>query len=128
MSGRRRWRTKQEKRLIVGETLRPGASVSIVARRHDVNANQLFRASITEANLYGTASLNTTTPQPWLETPTLRIEKVAAVVKITVGVVMRSSGQSSMRVKESDLDASQSHGYRRMESKVRVAARWGHHA
>jgi transposase len=27
---------------IVAETLEPGSSVSIVARRHDVNANQLF--------------------------------------------------------------------------------------
>jgi transposase len=27
----------------VDETLEPGASVSIVARRHDVNANQLFQ-------------------------------------------------------------------------------------
>ena len=31
------------KRQIVDETLEPGASVSIVARRHDVNANQLFQ-------------------------------------------------------------------------------------
>jgi transposase len=28
---------------MVAETLVPGASVSIVARRHDVNSNQLFR-------------------------------------------------------------------------------------
>jgi transposase len=28
---------------MVAETLEPGASVSIVARRHDVNSNQLFR-------------------------------------------------------------------------------------
>lgn len=28
---------------MVAETLEPGASVSIVARRHDVNANQLFK-------------------------------------------------------------------------------------
>jgi transposase len=28
---------------IVAETLEPGSSVSIVARRHDVNANQLFK-------------------------------------------------------------------------------------
>jgi transposase len=27
----------------VAETLEPGSSVSIVARRHDVNANQLFK-------------------------------------------------------------------------------------
>ena len=31
------------KRRMVAETQVPGASVSIVARRHDVNSNQLFR-------------------------------------------------------------------------------------
>jgi transposase len=31
------------KRRIVAEALEPGSSVSIVARRHDVNANQLFK-------------------------------------------------------------------------------------
>jgi len=31
------------KRRIVAETLALGSSVSIVARRHDVNANQLFK-------------------------------------------------------------------------------------
>ena len=42
--GRKRvWRTKAERRAIVEETLVPGASVSRVARKHDVNANQLFR-------------------------------------------------------------------------------------
>ena len=39
---RRRFWTEAEKRRIVGETLVPGASVSIVARRHDINANLLF--------------------------------------------------------------------------------------
>ncbi|MFC3228315.1 transposase [Marinibaculum pumilum] len=39
---RRRW-PEDVKRRIVEETLLPGASVSIVARRHDVNANQLFK-------------------------------------------------------------------------------------
>ena len=37
-----RWRTKAERRAIVEETLVPGAAVSRVARRHDVNANQVF--------------------------------------------------------------------------------------
>ena len=37
-----RWRTKAERRAIVEETLVPGASVSRVARRYDVNANQVF--------------------------------------------------------------------------------------
>ena len=39
---RRSW-PLAEKRRIVAETLVPGASVSVVARRHDVNANQVFK-------------------------------------------------------------------------------------
>ena len=39
---RRQW-TEAFKRQVVAETLEPGASVSIVARRHDINANQLFK-------------------------------------------------------------------------------------
>lgn len=39
--GKRR-RTIQERRQIVEETFLPNTSVSRVARRHDVNANQLF--------------------------------------------------------------------------------------
>lgn len=38
---RRRW-SDAEKRRIVEESLEPGTSVSLVARRHDVNANQVF--------------------------------------------------------------------------------------
>ena len=39
----RRFRSKLERRQIVEETLKPGASVSLVARAHDVNANQVFK-------------------------------------------------------------------------------------
>lgn len=39
---RRSW-TRVERRRIVEETLKPGASVSLVARAHDVNANQVFK-------------------------------------------------------------------------------------
>ena len=39
---RNRRRTIKERREIVEETLLPDASVSRVARRHDVNANQVF--------------------------------------------------------------------------------------
>jgi transposase len=39
---RRQW-SEAAKRRIVAETLEPGSSVSIVARRHDVNANQVFK-------------------------------------------------------------------------------------
>ena len=38
---RRRW-SQEEKRRIVAQTLMPGASVSQVARRYDVNTNLVF--------------------------------------------------------------------------------------
>jgi transposase len=39
---RRQW-PEASRHQIVTETLEPGASVSIVARRHEVNANQRFK-------------------------------------------------------------------------------------
>ena len=42
LAKRRNW-PEAFKRQVVAETLEPGSSVSIVARRHDVNANQLFK-------------------------------------------------------------------------------------
>jgi len=38
----RRYRTAAEKRRIVEETLTRGASVAVIARRHEVNANLVF--------------------------------------------------------------------------------------
>src|SRR5262249_55304197 len=40
---KRRQYSEALKRQMVADTQAPGASVSIVARRHDVNSNQLFR-------------------------------------------------------------------------------------
>ena len=40
---KRRQYSEALKRQMVTETLAPGASVWVVARRHDVNSNQLFR-------------------------------------------------------------------------------------
>lgn len=42
-AGRRRFRTSEEKRLIVEETLSSAESVAVVARRHGVNASQVFQ-------------------------------------------------------------------------------------
>ena len=42
-AAKRRQYSEALKRRIVAETLEPGSSVSIVARRHDVNSNQLFK-------------------------------------------------------------------------------------
>jgi len=41
-SAKRRYRTKQERRRIAEESLQPGISVAVLARRHGVNANQVF--------------------------------------------------------------------------------------
>ena len=38
---RRRWPVEEKLRIVL-ETLEPGVSVPVVARRHSVNANQLF--------------------------------------------------------------------------------------
>lgn len=40
--GKRQRRSREERRQIVEETLRPGASVAVIARQHEVNANQVF--------------------------------------------------------------------------------------
>jgi len=39
---KRRWRSVAEKLRIVEESLVPGASVALIARAHEVNANQVF--------------------------------------------------------------------------------------
>jgi transposase len=58
---RRRW-TAEEKGRIVEETRAPGSSVSMVARRHDLNANLLFKwKREEEAGPFG-GPLSTTEP------------------------------------------------------------------
>ena len=39
----RRFRTTQQRRALVEETLKPGASLALIARAHDVNTNQVFK-------------------------------------------------------------------------------------
>lgn len=55
----RRHRTDEEKRRIAEETLVAGTSVSVVAQRHDVNANQVFawRRQYQRGELGGGAAL-----------------------------------------------------------------------
>ena len=42
-SGPRLRRSRDQKRQIVEEAMQPGASVALVARRHDLNANLIFK-------------------------------------------------------------------------------------
>jgi transposase len=63
-SPRRREYTLEFKRRIVEETFVPGASVSMVARQHDVNDNMLFgwRKQYREGTLTGSKSASKATP------------------------------------------------------------------
>jgi transposase len=55
-TGKRRYRRADEKRQIVEETLAPEASVAVIARRHGVNANQVFHwRKLYQAGLLGTS-------------------------------------------------------------------------
>lgn len=54
---KRRYRTADERRRIVEETLAPGTSVAIVARSHGVNANQVFAwRKLYQAGLLGSTN------------------------------------------------------------------------
>jgi transposase len=54
--GKRRYRRSDEKRRIVEGTLAPEASVAVIARRHGVNANQMFHwRKLYQAGLLGTS-------------------------------------------------------------------------
>ena len=54
---KRRYRTGEEKRRIVEDTLSRDVSVAIVARRHGVNANQVFHwRKLYEAGMLGSSS------------------------------------------------------------------------
>ena len=56
-AGKRRYRTPEEKRRIVEETLASKTSVAIIARRHGVNANQVFHwRKLYHAGLLGNLS------------------------------------------------------------------------
>jgi transposase len=54
---KRHYRTADERRHIVEETLMPGTSVAVIARAHGVNANQVFAwRKLYEAGLLGTTA------------------------------------------------------------------------
>ena len=86
--GTRRFRSKQERRAIVEESLKPGASVSLVARAHDVNANQVFkwRKQYREGRLEISATGNTLLPVKVCDTPPM----IRSVVKRRQGKVRRT--------------------------------------
>ena len=75
LAKRRNW-PEAFKRQVVAETLEPGSSVSIVARRHDLNTNQLFkwrRELLQEAS--GKAESNAMVPVEIIAQPERRLAR-----------------------------------------------------
>jgi|SRR5690242_19570429 transposase len=100
-TSRRVW-TRQEKRQIVEATLKPDASVSVVARAHDVNANQVFRwrKLYHEGQLKAESTANTLLP---VKITDAAIQKVQAVSrhksKVTrSGVIDVDLGHARVRI------------------------------
>jgi transposase len=101
----RRQRSKQERRQVVEETMRPGApSVAVIARAHGVNANQVFNWR----KLYHAGRLNDTNPA----TELLRVriaenaprEYPSNMAHATSGVIHIEFGKVRIRV-EGSVDA-----------------------
>jgi transposase len=100
--GTRRFRSRQERRAIVEETLKPGASVSVVARAHDVNANQVFtwRRQYRAGRLEIAAASNAVLPvkicdtSPKVGPPILRRRKKASCA----GVIDIDLGHARVRI------------------------------
>jgi transposase len=92
-----RYRSKQERRAVVEETLRPGASVAVIARRHGVNANQVFHWR----KLYREGRLD-------VASEAAQLVRVAEVVcedrppaKLCAGVIVVEVGRARIRVEGS---------------------------
>ena len=99
--GKRRYRSKQERRAVVEETLRPGASVAVIARRHGVNANQVFQWR----KLYREGRLDA---EPAAHLVPVRITEVVSddrpPAKLCAGVIVVEVGRARIRV-EGSVDA-----------------------
>ncbi len=93
---KRRYRSKQERRQVVEETLRPGASVAVIARRHGVNANQVFhwRKLYREGKLDVQAAAAQLVPVRVAEV--LSTEQLPA--KLYAGVIVVEVGRARIRI------------------------------
>jgi transposase len=92
----RRHRSKQERRQVAEESLQPGASVAVVARRHGVNSNQIFhwRKLLREGRLDVKAMPAQLMPVRITEV----IEDKSAPLHQQTGVIQIELGRVSIRV------------------------------
>lgn len=85
----RRWRSVAEKRQIVKQTLEPGASVALVARAHDLNANQVFkwRRAFERGELVDSVASSTALLPVTIGAPSERVEPGAQQQPATFGSI-----------------------------------------
>jgi transposase len=95
----RRHRSKQERRQVAEESLQPGSSVAVVARRHGVNANQVFhwRKLLREGRL----DVKPTTAQLMPVRITEVIEDKSRPIPQQTGVIQIELGRVRVRVEGS---------------------------
>lgn len=97
--GGKRFRTKEERREIVEETLRPGASVSRVARAHDVNTNQVFQwRRQYHAGLLDEGKTKSTALVPVKLTKALLKARAVKSVRSRIGVIDIDLGHARVRI------------------------------
>jgi transposase-like protein len=107
-----RW-PEAPKREIVAATLRPGASVSVVARQYDVNANQVF----SWRRRYGEA-----------EKPAAAPPSTSGLVPVMIAPIGRSSGAYACRsalAAQLQSSKSSSTAYVRAELRAKIVAAHG---
>jgi transposase len=91
-AGKRKYRSKEERRRIVKETLEPGASVAVIARAYGVNANQVFQWR----KLYKEGRLDPETPSARLIP--VRIAEDVRPARFASGTIHIEMGKVQLRV------------------------------
>ena len=96
---KRRHRSKRERREVVEETLQPGASVAVIARRHGVNANQVFhwRKLYREGRLDGEPTAAQLVPVRLAEV----VNAEQAPARLYAGVIVVEIGRARIRIEGS---------------------------
>jgi transposase len=101
---KRRYRSAEERRRIVEETLVPGTSVAIVARGHGVNANQVFGwRKLYQSGLLGSSNAASVNPG---STSSVRLLPVTVSADREYGPEQTAVG----KLGEGDLDSVASSG------------------
>src|ERR1700756_4094706 len=96
---KRRYRSKQERRQVVEETLQPGASVAVIAREHGVNANQVFywRKLYREGRLDGAPTTAPLLPVRIAEV----VSREQPPAKLCAGMIVVELGRARIRIEGS---------------------------